>query len=187
MKLYLIRHGESESNAANVWTGWLDAPLTEKGFDDAKRARPFLEGISFDKVYASDLTRACQTAQTVLPGCDPEKTALLREIHLGSLAGTPRSNTPAEIKALIADGYTALGGESRAEFKERLFQFLSMLEQQNHQTVAAFSHAGCLMTILDKLFGFKIPRSTIQCNNCCIAVLEYSTGRWTLHSWINTQ
>lgn len=187
MKLYLIRHGESESNAADLWTGWLDAPLTEKGFEDAKQARPFLEGIPFDKIYASDLLRACQTAQTAIPGCTPEKTPLLREINLGSLAGTPRSNTPENIKALISQGYTALGGESREEFKNRLRQFLSTLEQQDFQTVAAFAHAGCLMTILDDLIGFKIPRKTIRCNNCCIAVLEYNGETWALYSWINTQ
>ena len=187
MKLYLIRHGESESNAADLWTGWLDAPLTEKGIEDAKRARPFLEGISFDKIYASDLIRACQTAQTAIPGCDPEKTSLLREINLGSLAGTPRSNTPKDIKALIAQGYTELGGESREEFKSRLRQFLTMLEQQEFETVAAFAHAGCLMSILDELVGFKIPRSAMRCNNCCIAVFEYNGDNWALHSWINTQ
>lgn len=187
MKLYLIRHGKSETNAAGQWTGWLDVSLTEKGFEDAKRVRRFLEGISFDKIYASDLLRACQTAQTAIPGCSFEKTALLREINVGDLAGTPLANTNQVFPKLSLHGYAAYHGESKEDFSGRLRQFLSMLEQQNLQTVAAFAHAGCLRTIFDIVVGSAIPRSAMLCYNCCIAVLEYRDGKWALHSWINTQ
>lgn len=187
MKLYLIRHGESETNAEGQWTGWYDVSLTEKGFEDAKRARPFLEGISFDKIYSSDLKRAYQTAQTAIPGCEPEKTVLLREINVGSLAGTSLFATPKVTPPLSVQGYRAFGGESREDLANRLLRFLSMLEQENYQTVAAFAHAGCLRTLFDELSGGTIPRSAMLCRNCCIAVFEYNGGKWSLHSWINTQ
>lgn len=187
MKLYLIRHGESETNAAGQWTGWLDVSLTEKGFEDAIRTRPFLNDISFDKIYASDLLRACQTAQTAIPGCKPERTALLREINVGDLAGTPLADTNQLFPELSAKGYDAYGGESREAFTERLRNFLSILEQEDFQTVAAFAHAGCLRTIVDESVGFKIPRSAMLCRNCCIAIMEYDGQKWSIHSWINTQ
>ena len=57
MRLYVIRHGESENNLKKCWTGWYDAPLTEKGRQDARKAGTFLQGITFDKIYASDLSR----------------------------------------------------------------------------------------------------------------------------------
>ncbi|MBQ3015525.1 MAG: histidine phosphatase family protein [Clostridia bacterium] len=58
MKLYITRHGESETNKKGCWTGWLDAQLTDKGLADAELARETLRGIKFDKVYSSDLIRA---------------------------------------------------------------------------------------------------------------------------------
>ena len=42
MKLYVIRHGESETNLKNVYSGWMDVALTEKGFEDAKGAQKLL-------------------------------------------------------------------------------------------------------------------------------------------------
>ena len=68
MFVYVIRHGESETNLSKKWTGWLDVQLTEKGYEDAKKAAGYLKGISFDKIYTSDLMRAKQTAQTAFPG-----------------------------------------------------------------------------------------------------------------------
>ena len=58
MKLYIVRHGESETNRKGLWTGWLDVALTDKGIADAERVRDTLRGIKFDKVYSSDLQRA---------------------------------------------------------------------------------------------------------------------------------
>ena len=89
MKVYIIRHGQSVNNVQHKWTGWMDVDLTEKGIEDAVRVRKILEGKVFDKVYASDLKRAIDTAKTALPGYEIETNFLLREIDVGSLAGTP--------------------------------------------------------------------------------------------------
>ena len=62
MFLYVIRHGESETNLSRHWTGWNDVNLTEKGRKDAERAGAMLQGIPFDQIYSSDLTRALHTA-----------------------------------------------------------------------------------------------------------------------------
>ena len=67
MRVYVIRHGESESNASKKWTGWMDVELTEKGKKDAEKAREVLKNIKFDKVYSSDLKRALDTMKIVLP------------------------------------------------------------------------------------------------------------------------
>ena len=68
MKLYIVRHGESETNRKGLWTGWLDVALTDKGIADAERVRDTLRGIKFDKVYSSDLQRARVTCEIALPG-----------------------------------------------------------------------------------------------------------------------
>ena len=55
MKLYLIRHGQSETNLRKCFTGWAQVDLTEQGRAGAVGVRPMLEKIKFDKIYSSDL------------------------------------------------------------------------------------------------------------------------------------
>ena len=50
MKVWVVRHGESETNRDGLWTGWLDVELTEKGREDAAKAGKILAGTSFDKI-----------------------------------------------------------------------------------------------------------------------------------------
>ena len=111
MKLYFIRHGESETNLAGHYTGWSQVNLTPKGVRDAEGIRPTLEGIKFDKIYSSDLIRAMKTAENAIPGCVYETSPLLREINLGSLAHKPFLPADSEERKLTLDGFTAFGGE----------------------------------------------------------------------------
>ena len=64
--LVLIRHGESQWNLENRFTGWTDVPLTDKGREEARRAGEKLRGIHFDKAYTSVLKRAIDTLDIVL-------------------------------------------------------------------------------------------------------------------------
>lgn len=94
MKVVLIRHGESEANFANYWTGWLDVPLTEKGRQQAWQAGLDIKerGIQFDYAFASFLQRTLTTCNTVLEASDQlwvpvTKTWRLNERHYGRLVG----------------------------------------------------------------------------------------------------
>lgn len=186
MLVYVVRHGESETNLAKRWTGWLDVALTEKGKKDAEIAREFLSGISFDKVYSSDLCRAEDTAKIALPGCSYEKSSLLREICLGSLEGKPISSDLIKVgDGAAKNGYASFGGESREDLQKRVTSFMEILEGLECDTVAVFSHAGWLRTMLDETVGMTLPRKTIRCTNCAVGIFEYDGGVWQLHSWIN--
>ena len=55
MNVYIIRHGESENNVKKCWTGWKDVDLTEKGYEDARYAGRILSGVSFGRIFSSDL------------------------------------------------------------------------------------------------------------------------------------
>jgi 2,3-bisphosphoglycerate-dependent phosphoglycerate mutase len=101
MRIYVVRHGESETNLQKRWTGWMDVQLTDKGREDARKAGEFLKGITFDKIYTSDLTRAIETAKIALPGCRYETTPLLREINVGKLENTPIGDLTGEQWARI--------------------------------------------------------------------------------------
>lgn len=101
--LVVIRHGESEWNQKNLFCGWTDVDLAEKGFAEAKAAGELLkkEGYSFDVCYTSVLKRAIHTAYTVLDEMDLVwipviKNYHLNERHYGALQGLNKSETAAK-------------------------------------------------------------------------------------------
>ena len=100
MKLVLIRHGESEWNKLNLFTGWTDVDLSEKGHEEAKNAGKLLKesGYDFDVCYTSYLKRAIHTLNHVLDGMDRNwlpviKTWKLNERHYGALQGLNKAET----------------------------------------------------------------------------------------------
>lgn len=186
MRVYVIRHGESETNVQERWTGWLDAHLTEKGKNDAKTAGEFLKNVAFQKIYVSDLVRAIETAEVALPNCEYEKSALLREINVGNLAGNPLSIITDEQRKIISkEGYGAFEGETKESFDCRINSFIKELETKNYNSVAVFTHAGWLRGMLDMVLDVALPSDKVRCGNCTIAIFENSDNSWKLHSWIN--
>jgi broad specificity phosphatase PhoE len=186
MKVWVIRHGESETNKDGLWTGWLDASLTEKGKSEAEQVGRLLSNVNFDKIYASDLSRAKTTAEIALPACEYEVVVGLREINVGSIAGRPlKSVKDSDKEQLSKDGYRIFGGESREEFGNRVRSFMKLLEGQNRENVAVFTHAGVLRTALDNVLDTEVPRKNVRCQNCAVAIFEYKDLNWSLHSWIN--
>lgn len=102
-KLVLVRHGESEWNNENRFTGWYDAELSEKGRGEAKAAGELLkkEGFTFDFAYTSVLKRAIHTLWSVLdqvnqPWLPVEKSWRLNERHYGALQGLNKAETAAK-------------------------------------------------------------------------------------------
>ena len=73
-KLVLVRHGESEWNKLNLFTGWMDVDLSENGHQEAIKAGQLLkeEGFRFDVCYTSYLKRAIHTANHILQELDEE-------------------------------------------------------------------------------------------------------------------
>ena len=69
MKLYLVRHGESQTNLEHRFTGQADAPLSEQGKEDARKAGEKLKGLHFDRVYSSDLCRFSPSVSRLNMGC----------------------------------------------------------------------------------------------------------------------
>ena len=102
-KLVLIRHGESQWNKENRFTGWKDVDLSEKGIDEAHAAGKLLkaEGFTFDEAFTSVLKRAIRTLWIILDEMDlmwiPEtKSWLLNERHYGALQGMNKAETAAQ-------------------------------------------------------------------------------------------
>ena len=100
MKLVLIRHGESVWNKENLFTGWTDVELSEKGVEEAKEAGALLKeaGLDFDLCYTSYLKRAICTQSYVLKEIDRVflpviKSWRLNERHYGALQGLNKQET----------------------------------------------------------------------------------------------
>ena len=96
--LVLIRHGESQWNLENRFTGWTDVPLTEKGREEARRAAQKIRHIRFDTAYTSVLRRAEETLDIVLRGIGQTTLPIVRdqalnERHYGDLQGLNKAET----------------------------------------------------------------------------------------------
>jgi 2,3-bisphosphoglycerate-dependent phosphoglycerate mutase len=102
-KLILLRHGESEWNALNLFTGWVDVSLSAKGIEEAKRGGQLLKdrNLLADVVHTSLLRRAIHTSQLALDVADRHwipvhRTWKLNERHYGALQGKDKAQTLAQ-------------------------------------------------------------------------------------------
>jgi 2,3-bisphosphoglycerate-dependent phosphoglycerate mutase len=100
IKLILLRHGESEWNAKNLFTGWVDVRLSASGEAEAKRGGVLLaeRGLLPDLVHTSLLRRAIHTSQLALDACDRHwipvsRSWRLNERHYGALQGKDKKET----------------------------------------------------------------------------------------------
>lgn len=98
--LILLRHGESEWNALNLFTGWVDVNLSQKGEAEAKRGGELLKaaGVLPDVLHTSLLRRAIRTAQIALDACERHwipvaRSWRLNERHYGALQGKDKKQT----------------------------------------------------------------------------------------------
>lgn len=128
MKLVIIRHGESEWNKKNLFTGWMDVELSDKGKEEAKKAGLLLkeENYDFDICYTSYLKRAIHTLNRVLEGMDREwlpviKSYKLNERHYGALQGLNKAET--------ADKY----GEEQVKIWRRSFDIQPPVLPENSE------------------------------------------------------
>ena len=103
MRLVLLRHGESVWNKENLFTGWTDVDLSDKGREEARSAGRLMrdEGLDFDVCYTSFLKRAIHTLNLALEEMDREwlpvtKAWQLNERHYGALQGLNKADTAAK-------------------------------------------------------------------------------------------
>lgn len=174
MKLFLIRHGETTANVAQIYSGQQDAPLTELGRQQARDLRPVLAPFRFNRIFTSDLSRAVDTQRLAIPGVEGIRDPLLREYDVGTLANQPFQNVP---------DYSVYGGESKEMVCNRVRQFLAELEANPCDYVAAFAHGGYLKCALQVVMGVDYPRHTVTCGNCNVTVYEFDGKRWKLIAW----
>lgn len=185
----IIRHGCSVTNRDKKFTGSMDVPLTELGYDQAKRTAEYVfKNFNVDRIYSSDLSRAVDTAKPIadvfeLPIITDEK---LREIDVGYWQGKSHE----EVKALYSESYNLYmtqtghfhfdGGESFDQVKKRAVSVFEDIAKQNEgKTVVIVTHGGFIRALYCAWYDVK-PQDTKYVSlvgNTSVSIAEYKDGK----------
>ena len=189
MILYLIRHGESISNVHKTFTGQKDASLTDLGRRQADAISRYFLGIHIDRIYASDLSRACETALPLskISRVPIEKTPAFREIN----GGRWEYQRFAELTDLYPEDYNCwrydlanarpTGGESIREICKRVCDGAEAIAKAHpDETVVIATHAVPIRVMLSKWLtgGVEEIDKTAWVPNASITKVEYRDGRF---------
>ncbi len=177
MRLTLVRHGETTSNAAGRWQGQGDARLSDLGRRQAEQLAERLDGATFDRVVSSDLSRARETAEAL--GRPFELGAGFREIDLGAWEGLTREEVherfPDELAAMARGEIIPVGGgESWADVERRTIAAVERLEGER---VLLIAHGGVILTLMCALVGAPVgtPRPLGRLLNTSITEIDLGT------------
>lgn len=151
MEVWLVRHGVTAHNREGIWQGQRDVPLAPEGRAQARRLAERLARLrlTWTTLYASDLSRALETAQIVAGrlGLAVRTDRRLREVCVGELAGLTRDEVEDRYGDYVArsqeDPWRTRfpGGETLADLQERVWTFLAELGEGRHLVV---SHGGAI-------------------------------------------
>ncbi len=203
--LYLIRHGQSESNAQPGLLAGVsaDSDLTRKGEEQARRlgARFAAEGVSFDRIYSSTYQRAIRTARIMLTAMGlsetnvPEVHALREHEGPEDWRGKRMEEvfTP-ELRAYMAakaSDYKPLGGESVREVERRVSAWLEdeliynqeLVSRPVSMTVGIVGHGTATRCLMRYILGFDQRMIwRMRLDNCSISRFKFDSGGWSLLS-----
>ena len=162
MKLIIIRHGLTHSNAGYVIQGDLDS-LNAKGLSQAKSVARKLKGEEIDVIFSSDMRRARQTAREIAKYHDvPVYYARdIRERHAGALRGKPLELMLDEMRrsGMPEHKYAPKGGESIAQVQARTVRFLRRIYgRYKNKTVLLVTHGHVIRGIASFYLGLSLER-----------------------------
>ena len=164
-RLVLLRHGESQWNLENRFTGWVDVPLSAKGVEEAKQAGEKLRGFTFDRAFSSVLARANETLRIVLEvlgqtSIPIEKDKALNERMYGDLQGLNKAETAkkygdAQVK-IWRRSYDVKppGGESLKDTAERALPYYEKMVKPHlvkGETIIIAAHGNSLRALVMEL------------------------------------
>jgi broad specificity phosphatase PhoE len=182
--LLLVRHGETDWNAARRWQGHADRPLTDRGREQARQLATELEDVA--AVYASDLARARETAEIVAAQLDLPVTTRpdLREVDVGPFEGLTRQEVEEQFPdaARLADerGWGWEGGETPGQMADRVFAALrEIAEAHAAERVLVVLHGGNIRAVLAAADGLDLAshrRVVGPAENCRVYSVAVEDG-----------
>lgn len=192
MKLYLIRHGETEWNVLRRLQGRADIPLNENGKELAEKTGKALAGVPFTRIYSSPLKRAFETAQYIRGDRELEiiKEERLQEISFGDFEGLSCSKDHYTIPDPHfmdffehPDRYVApKGGESIPEMCKRTTSFLRELVEDRsleNDTILLSTHGAAMMGLLSTVHQCELENfwNGGVHKNCAVTILDVTDGK----------
>jgi broad specificity phosphatase PhoE len=161
--LHLVRHGQSDWNAANRFQGHVDRPLTDLGREQAGEVARELAATGLERIYSSPLRRALDTATAVAAGRDLEVVADdgLREVDVGSWAGLTRAEVqeryPEEFRSWVEGGDGWDDGETYQQMSSRVLAcVLRIADAHEHGVILVVSHGGPIRAIQAVAAGMTV-------------------------------
>ena len=178
--IILIRHGQSETNVAKVFTGQLNANLTETGRAQARLMAQYVDKYDIEKLYVSSLQRAVDTAQAIIErkNCPMELRDDLQEINSGMWQGL----TFEQIAEKFPDTHMAWktdfdhatpdGGETVRELYDRVTTFFKKVLQSKEKTICLVCHATPIRIMESYILG-KPAQEIPWVPNASVTVYTY--------------
>jgi broad specificity phosphatase PhoE len=177
---YFVRHGESEGNAARIFTGQTDSPLTARGREQAEAVAEELANVKFDRIVSSDLSRTRDTALAIAKRhrIPVEVVPALREIDVGERTGKDFDET-AGMPGWTDDGFVAWpGGEKLDQVLARTLGAIDRLTRESPgKTILVVGHGGVNRILLSHFLGIlpKLDRSPATNTNVSVVHTDGKT------------
>ena len=189
MKIYLVRHGETDWNQAGLLQGQTDIALNAQGLEQAREAAERLKEVPFEIAFCSPLIRAKRTAETIIGDRKITLTTdeRLRELNFGPWEGVDiRSIKDAASQPFTNPGsyIPPVGAESFAQLYKRSGEFVDQVLlplEGTYETVLVVAHGALNRSILNAVLD--IPVSDFwhfHMGNCATAILECREGKLSL-------
>jgi broad specificity phosphatase PhoE len=187
MDIYIIRHGQTDANLRHELQGRRDIPLNEKGREQARRVRTFLDecGIAFDRVYSSPLGRAVETARIVSGGGVPVETDdRLLEMDYGPYEGMDLREPVPEVVTFFSNfvrNPAPAGMEPLSSVTARAGRFIEDVAHASGERVLVSTHATLMKGILEYLT--PEPRGGYWSKfigNCAVYQCVYRDGAFSV-------
>lgn len=199
-RLVLLRHGESQWNLENRFTGWVDVPLSPRGIQEAKNAGDKLRGFTFDRAFTSVLSRANETLRLALEAVGQssipiEKDKALNERMYGELQGLNKAETARkygdEQVKIWRRSYDVRppGGESLKDTAERVLPYYNDRVKPyllKGETILIAAHGNSLRALVMELEGLS-KEQVLELNIPTGAPLLYDldrTGKVVSHRYL---
>lgn len=189
-KLIIVRHGQTLWNLERKYQGHSDIALSETGLKQAMAVAERLAEESVDAVYASDLSRACKTAEHIAAKHNLTVTIVpeLREIKFGEWEGLTYDEITEKWPGLLGKLWTTPdeleipGGETFQQLKARAYTAIKKIVADHPgQTVVVVAHGGTIGTILCAILDIHLNHVwSIRQDNTAVNIIEYYDGRPTI-------
>jgi len=183
-RLILVRHGETAGQSSIRYYGATDVPLSELGRDQAREARRRIPGETFDRVWASSLCRAWESAQIIAPKHSVRIEFDFREIDFGRWEGLTREEIEVADPSLYADwqgkrpGFEFPEGETRPDFRRRIERGLTKLRSTGVSSALVVAHKGVVRTLLE-LVSDQTLEAEMPTLGGVIHVSRDASGAWS--------